>query len=99
MKGISGEKLERLAGFAMLALDPREEREMARALEKLLGLIGQDGDFPAPGELLAPAPSQALLADSRQRPDALGESLPLELTLANAPAAREPFFQLPGVLE
>lgn len=103
MKGMTGEKLQRLAAQAMLDLSPEEREKMALALEPLLALLdgaqsGEESGAPGsleqgprnPGE--PPLPYQG-------RPDAVAESLPLALVLANAPKAQGALIQLPRVLE
>ena len=85
-----------VAMLARLEFEPAELEEMTRQLSKIVGYVDQLKQVNTDGvEPLA----HALPVHNVFRDDVLGESLPVDAALANAPQRQGDFYGVPAVLD
>ncbi|HEX8916369.1 MAG TPA: Asp-tRNA(Asn)/Glu-tRNA(Gln) amidotransferase subunit GatC [Humisphaera sp.] len=92
---ITADVVRNVAKLSRLAVDEARLPAMATKLESILGYIEQINEVDTAGvEPMAHAvPLHNVLRD-----DVVGQPLPLEQTLRNAPESDGPFFKVPKVI-
>jgi aspartyl-tRNA(Asn)/glutamyl-tRNA(Gln) amidotransferase subunit C len=96
MSSLSLDEVRRIAALARLALTPEEERTFAGQLSAILDYVAQLEALDVSGV----EPMTHALADAPAlREDAVHESLPPEVALANAPAREGTTFKVPRIIE
>lgn len=93
---LSLDEVRRIATLARLALTPEEERIFAGQLSAILDYVAQLEELDVQG--VEPM-THALAEAPALRADALHESLPPEVALANAPAREGNTFKVPRIIE
>ena len=93
---VDKETLHKIAHLARLEVRPEEEAEMLKSLNEVLTWMEQLNEVDTTGV-------EPLMHISEElnvlRDDVVGQHLPREQALANAPQHNEQFFQVPKVLE
>jgi len=94
----------RAAETARLKLTPEEEQEMARRLEGMRAMLAALEAVDTTGvepqvDGLPDLPEGEAASLAPRREDEVGESLPQEQVLANAPSVQDGFFKVPRVVE
>jgi aspartyl-tRNA(Asn)/glutamyl-tRNA(Gln) amidotransferase subunit C len=93
---LTPDDVRKIALLSRLELSDDELAVLGPQLDAIVGYVAQLSEAPTDGvEPLA----HALPVQNVFRDDEPGESLPVEQALANAPAKRGAFFQVPAVLE
>ena len=93
---VDKETLHKIAHLARLEVRPEEEAEMLKSLNEVLTWMEQLNEVDTTGvePLMHISEEMNVLRD-----DVVGQHLPREQALANAPQHNEQFFQVPKVLE
>ncbi|MCK8495690.1 Asp-tRNA(Asn)/Glu-tRNA(Gln) amidotransferase subunit GatC [Spirosoma sp. RP8] len=93
---VDQETLHKIAHLARLDVRPEEEAELLKSLNGVLTWMEQLNEVDTTGvePLTHISPEVNVLRD-----DVVGEHLPREKALANAPQHDEQFFEVPKVLE
>lgn len=96
MAKISRDEAAHVAHLARLSFSDAETEKFTAQLNDILLYMDKLGQVDTAG--VAPL-SHAIAQKNAFRPDAVMDSLPVETSLANAPAARSGCFQVPRVIE
>jgi aspartyl-tRNA(Asn)/glutamyl-tRNA(Gln) amidotransferase subunit C len=94
--GLSKETVHYVADLSRMELDPGELEKLSRQLESILDFIDRLREI----DISAIPPTSHILPLSNVfREDTPAKCLPIEKTLANAPAKEDDFFSVPKVIE
>ena len=88
--------VKRIASLARIAITDEDAARMAPELGNILGWIEMLGEVDTTG--VEPM-THAIAQKNAFRADAVGESLPVETALANAPETRGNCLEVPKVIE
>jgi aspartyl-tRNA(Asn)/glutamyl-tRNA(Gln) amidotransferase subunit C len=94
--GLSKETVHYVADLSRIELEPVELEKLSRQLEAILDFIDKLREIDISS---IPPTSHILPLSNVFREDTPGPCLPIEKTLANAPAKEEGFFSVPKVIE
>jgi len=93
---IDKKTVEDVAHLARIELEPKELEKLSHQLEHVLAFIDKLSSLNTDN---VPPTSHILPLNNVLRKDELSGSLPIEKTLANAPAKQGNFFLVPKVIE
>jgi aspartyl-tRNA(Asn)/glutamyl-tRNA(Gln) amidotransferase subunit C len=93
---LTHEQVRHVAHLARLSVSPEAEERLARQLGAILGYVERLQSLDVTG---VPPMAHSVAANTPERPDVLGESLPLKAVLAQAPLAVGEGVAVPRVIE
>ena len=88
--------VQEIAGLARLSLDEAQIEKLRDELAAILEMMARLESVPTDG---VPPMTHAVPMELRLRPDRVGESLPVEVALADAPDQDADCFRVPNILD
>lgn len=95
MSTINSDEVARLAGLARIDLGPEEIEKLAGELDVIVQAVATVSEVAGDD---VPATSHPIPLTNVLREDRLGQTLPVEVILAQAPAAEDGQFSVPQIL-